>query len=66
MVAADHPPLPSVPADRRGLAFGVHRSMDHAGAVAGPLVAALLLAAVVLVLQQAHSSVQAQKSSHAS
>jgi hypothetical protein len=34
----------SVPADRRGLAFGVHRSMDHAGAVAGPLVAALLLA----------------------
>ena len=34
----------SVPAERRGLAFGVHRSMDHAGAVAGPLVAAVLLA----------------------
>jgi len=29
---------------RRGLAFGVHRSMDHAGAVAGPLAAAALLA----------------------
>ncbi len=35
----------SVDANRRGLAFGVHRSMDHAGAVAGPLVAAALLAA---------------------
>ncbi len=34
----------SVDASRRGLAFGVHRSMDHAGAVAGPLVAAALLA----------------------
>lgn len=31
------------PADRRGAAFGVHRAMDHAGAVAGPLVAAGLL-----------------------
>ena len=29
---------------RRGAAFGVHRAMDHAGAVAGPLVAAALLA----------------------
>ena len=28
----------------RGTAFGVHRAMDHAGAVAGPLVAAGLLA----------------------
>lgn len=28
---------------RRGAAFGVHRAMDHAGAVVGPLVAALLL-----------------------
>ncbi len=28
---------------RRGLAYGVHRSMDHAGAVVGPLVAAALL-----------------------
>ena len=32
---------------RRGLAFGVHRSMDHAGAVVGPLAAAALLAAGV-------------------
>jgi len=29
----------------RGAAFGFHRAMDHAGAVAGPLVAAALLAA---------------------
>jgi MFS family permease len=29
----------------RGLAFGVHRAMDNAGAVVGPLVAAALLAA---------------------
>ena len=35
----------SVDANRRGLAFGLHRSMDHAGAVVGPLVAAALLAA---------------------
>ena len=35
----------SVDANRRGLAFGLHRSMDHAGAVAGPLAAAALLAA---------------------
>lgn len=35
----------SVPAERRGLAYGLHRSMDHAGAVAGPLLAAALLAA---------------------
>ena len=35
----------SVDANRRGLAFGFHRSMDHAGAVVGPLVAAALLAA---------------------
>lgn len=34
----------SVDADRRGLAFGFHRAMDNAGAVAGPLLAALLLA----------------------
>ena len=34
----------SVDASRRGLAFGVHRSMDHAGAVAGPLAAAAMLA----------------------
>jgi MFS family permease len=34
----------SVPAERRGFAFGVHRSADHAGAVLGPLVAAALIA----------------------
>jgi len=34
----------SVEPGRRGLAFGVHRSMDHAGAVVGPLAAAALLA----------------------
>lgn len=33
----------SVDASRRGLAFGVHRAMDNAGAVVGPLLAALLL-----------------------
>jgi MFS family permease len=37
----------SVPADRRGLAFGLHRAMDNAGAVVGPLVASLLLAVQV-------------------
>ena len=34
----------SVPPSQRGRAFGFHRGMDHAGAVAGPLVALLLLA----------------------
>jgi MFS family permease len=34
----------SVPAGRRGVAFGLHRAMDNAGAVIGPVVAALLLA----------------------
>lgn len=33
----------SVPADRRGEAFGVQRAMDHAGALGGALVAAGLL-----------------------
>ncbi|MBU3538677.1 MFS transporter [Polynucleobacter sp. UK-Gri1-W3] len=33
----------SVPHNQRGLVFGFHRSMDNAGAVIGPLVAALLL-----------------------
>jgi MFS family permease len=37
----------SVPAGRRGLAFGLHRAMDNAGAVIGPVAAALLLAAGV-------------------
>ncbi len=35
----------TVPPERRGLAFGVHRAMDNAGAVVGPLVASGLLAA---------------------
>jgi MFS family permease len=34
----------SVPAARRGAAFGVHRAFDNAGAVIGPLLAAGLLA----------------------
>jgi MFS family permease len=33
----------SVAAGQRGLAFGLHRAMDNAGAVVGPLMAALLL-----------------------
>jgi MFS family permease len=33
----------SVPASQLGLAFGVHRAFDNAGAVVGPLVAAALL-----------------------
>lgn len=37
----------SVDGGRRGLAFGVHRAMDNAGAVIGPLAAAALLAAQV-------------------
>ncbi|MEO7192771.1 MAG: MFS transporter [Vicinamibacterales bacterium] len=37
----------SVSAERRGLAFGVHRAMDNAGAVVGPLTAAALLGAGV-------------------
>lgn len=34
----------SVDQNRRGLAFGLHRAMDNAGAVIGPLLAAVLLA----------------------
>ncbi|HKK06220.1 MAG TPA: MFS transporter [Gammaproteobacteria bacterium] len=34
----------SVPETIRGRAFGLHRSMDHAGAMLGPLVASALLA----------------------
>jgi MFS family permease len=34
----------SVREDQRGVAFGLHRAMDNAGAVIGPLVAAALLA----------------------
>ena len=35
----------AVPPERRGRAFGFHRSMDHAGAVIGPLLAFALLSA---------------------
>lgn len=35
----------SVDSGRRGLAFGLHRAMDNAGAVVGPLLASALLAA---------------------
>jgi MFS family permease len=34
----------SIDEDRRGLAFGLHRAMDNAGAVIGPVLAAALLA----------------------
>jgi MFS family permease len=34
-----------VPAEKRGQAFGFHRSMDSLGAVIGPILAAILLAA---------------------
>ncbi|MGA7826568.1 MAG: MFS transporter [Geobacteraceae bacterium] len=37
----------SVEPSIRGKAFGFHRSMDHAGAIAGPLLASALLAFVV-------------------
>jgi MFS family permease len=37
----------SVPSGRRGLAFGLQRAMDNAGAVIGPLAAAALLAAEI-------------------
>jgi len=37
----------AVPLAQRGRAFGFHRSMDHAGAVVGPLIAFALLSAAV-------------------
>lgn len=40
------------PADRRGRAFGLHRAFDHAGAVAGPLLAALMVGPLALPLRQ--------------
>lgn len=39
-------------ASARGTAYGFHRAMDHAGAVLGPLVAAVLLKAADLPLRQ--------------
>ena len=41
----------SVAPARRGLAFGLHRAMDNAGAVAGPLLAAALLASGIPLRQ---------------
>jgi len=40
-----------VPADIRGRAYGLHRAMDHAGAVVGPLIAAGLMGIVGLGLR---------------
>ncbi len=34
----------AVPREQRGKAFGLHRAMDHAGAVVGPVLATLVLA----------------------
>lgn len=39
------------PPESRGRAFGLHRAMDHAGALAGPLVAALLVGTFALPLR---------------
>jgi MFS family permease len=39
------------PSDRLGAAYGLHRAMDHAGAVAGPLVAAGLLLIPAMTLR---------------
>ena len=39
------------PPERLGAAYGLHRAMDHAGAVAGPLVAAGLLLIPALTLR---------------
>jgi MFS family permease len=39
------------PGEHRGLAFGVHRAMDNAGAVLGPLLATLLLFGLKLPLR---------------
>jgi MFS family permease len=39
----------SIAPDQRGLAFGLHRAMDNAGAVLGPLLAAALLSAGLVI-----------------
>ncbi len=41
----------SIPSGSRGLAFGLHRTMDNLGGVAGPLLAAALLASGVPIKQ---------------
>jgi len=42
----------SAPAQRRGFAFGFHRSMDHLGAVAGSLIASLILYVFLLDIRK--------------
>lgn len=42
----------AVPAAQRGRAFGFHRAADHAGAVAGPLIALVCLQALGLTVRQ--------------
>jgi len=37
----------STPPESRGKAFGFHRSMDHAGAVVGPIVAFIIMASAI-------------------
>jgi MFS family permease len=41
----------SAPPEVRGKAFGIHRAMDHAGAIIGPLIATALLAGFSLKLR---------------
>src|SRR5207249_6129889 len=36
----------STPAETRGKAFGIHRSMDTTGAIAGPIITLVLLAPI--------------------
>lgn len=40
------------PEKKRGLAFGIQRGMDHAGAVVGPLIASLLITVFLLDLDK--------------
>ena len=42
----------AAPAGQRGAAFGLHQTMDHAGAVVGPLIATLLMAGFGLGLKE--------------
>ncbi|MDI6795774.1 MAG: MFS transporter [Desulfatibacillaceae bacterium] len=42
----------AAPLELRGRAYGFHRAMDHAGAVAGPLAAALLLSVFGMEIRQ--------------
>jgi MFS family permease len=39
------------PSDQRGRAFGFHRALDHTGAIAGPLLATLLISGMHLQLR---------------